>query len=83
MPSAPVVSDLKRQLQRAVFRLVVLIIAIDAIALAAYRWLDLAQATRNARFAFTVAWMIATLAVVLPTLWQVRVLRDRARRRRR
>jgi hypothetical protein len=75
-------SDLKRQLQRAVFRLVLLVVAVDALALGAYTWLDLAHATRNARFAFMVTWMVATLAVVLPTLWQVRVLRDRARRRR-
>lgn len=83
MPTGPRVSDLKRQLQRAVFRLVLLIVAIDALALGAYRWFDLAHATRNARFAFTVGWMIVTLAVVLPTLWHVRVLRDQARRRRR
>jgi fumarate reductase subunit D len=78
----PPSSDLKRQLQRAVFRLVLLVVVVDALALGAYRSLDLAHATRDARFAFTVAWMVATLAVVLPTLWRVRVLRDQARKRR-
>lgn len=81
--NTPPASDLKRQLQRALFRLVLLVVLVDALAIGAYYVFDLEHAARRPRFLFTIAWMALTLAVVLPIVKRVRELRNRARQQRR
>lgn len=75
-------SDLKRTLQRLLMRLVVLVIAIDVVAIGAYYLLDVEQQGRGVRLGFMIAWVAVTMLVVLPILQQLKAARAAARRRR-
>jgi hypothetical protein len=81
MPPSPSPSDLKRQLQRELLRLLLGVIAVHAVAIGVYYLLGFETRGRTARLLFTVAWVAATLAVVVPTIRRIKVLRARARRR--
>jgi hypothetical protein len=67
-------------LRRLVLRMVVLILLVDAIAIGIFHVANLEQAERNVRLAFTIGWTLVTLAIVLTSLRQIRMERNRIRR---
>ena len=75
-------ADLKRELQRALVRLILTVVAVDAVAIAAYYLLGLEERDRTARLLFTIVWVAATLAAVLPNVRRMRELRTASRRSR-
>jgi hypothetical protein len=81
MSSSPRPSDLKRELQRELLRLVLGVIAVHGIAIGAYYLLGFETRGRTPRLIFMITWVAATLAVVIPTIRRIKVLRARARRR--
>ena len=66
-------------LRSAVVRLVIGVVVLHAIAIAIYYLGDIALRPPSIRYAFFAAWMLLTLAVVLPGLQRIRVARTRAR----
>jgi hypothetical protein len=80
MPNPTPASDLKRQMQRELFRLVLSIVAVDAIAIVMYSLAGMDQRDRTTRLVFTVLWVAATLLVVVPGLRKMKRLRMRLRR---
>ncbi|HEX2450833.1 MAG TPA: hypothetical protein VHJ69_06820 [Gemmatimonadales bacterium] len=67
----------RRALRREVAVLVGLVIAVDAVAIALWLFTDLRHAGVRIQFLFTVAWTVATLAVVIVSLGKIRLLRRR------
>ena len=57
-------------------------VALDAVAIAAYFLAHIGQAPSRTRLAFTAAWMVATLLVVLVGLTRIRRARLDALNRR-
>jgi hypothetical protein len=53
------------------------VIAVDAVAIALWLFTDLRHAGVRIQFLFTVAWTVATLAVVIVSLRKIRLLRRR------
>ena len=74
-------ADAKREIRRHLLVMVVLVLLIDAIAVAVFATLGIERAPRDRKMAFTAVWTIATLAVVLNGLYRIRVVRNDARRR--
>ena len=74
-------SDLRRQLQRELMWLVLLILVVDAAAIGLYYLLGMEERARTPRLIFTIAWLASTLVVVVPRLQRIRALRNEARRR--
>jgi hypothetical protein len=66
-------------LRAAVLRLVISVVVLDAIAIAVYYAADIALRPTTVRYPFFAAWMLLTLAVVLPGLHRIRVARIRRR----
>lgn len=60
--------------------MIIWIALLDAVALAVYFLVPLEDASANVKMAFTLAWTLVTLAVVLLSLRQIRVERDWLRR---
>ncbi|MHB1223186.1 MAG: hypothetical protein ACYC2G_03950 [Gemmatimonadaceae bacterium] len=56
-------------------RMVVWVLAIDAVAIAAYYAGNLSRADERVRMIFTLAWSLATIAVVLTSLRRIRLAR--------
>ncbi len=56
-------------------RMVVWVLAIDAVAIGAYYAADLSRADERVRTIFTLAWSLATIAVVLTSLRRIRIAR--------
>jgi len=56
-------------------RMVLWVVAMDAIAIAIYYLADLAHADARARGVFTLAWSVATIVVVLTALRRIRLAR--------
>lgn len=56
-------------------RMVVWVLAIDAVAIAAYYAAHLSRANERVRTIFTLAWSLATIAVVLVSLRRIRLAR--------
>lgn len=75
-------ADLRRGIQRTLLRLILSVLAVDAVALAAYYLLGIGGRDRTARLLFTIVWVAATLAAVLPNVRRMRELRTTARRSR-
>ena len=67
-------------LRRLVLRMLGLILLVDAIAIGVFYVANLEQAERNVRLAFTIGWTLVTLAIVLTSLRQIRLERNRIRR---
>lgn len=76
-PARPAPSPLRHLL----LRMIVLVLLLDAAALAVYYLADVPLWPTAARTAFTVVWTAATLAIVIPLLLRVRRERDLIRRR--
>lgn len=68
-------------LKTAVIRLVVGIVILDAVAITTYYLADIPTRAPSVRRTFFAAWMILTLAIVLPGLHNVRTARARRLRR--
>ena len=66
-------------LRSAVLRLVISIVVLDAIAIAIYYLADIPLRPPSIRYPFFAAWMLLTLAVVLPGLHRIRGARIRRR----
>jgi hypothetical protein len=66
-------------LRSAVLRLVVSVLVLDAIAIAVYYLADISLRPTSIRYPFFGAWMLLTLAVVLPGLHRIRIARVRRR----
>jgi len=69
----------RARLQRAVLRLVVSVLVLDAIAIAAYVLLDIGDRSGRVQTTYVMGWVAVTLAVVLPGLSSVRAVRARTR----
>jgi hypothetical protein len=66
-------------LRSAVLRLVISVIVLDAIAIAIYYAAGIRLRPTSVRYPFFGAWILLTLAVVLPGLHRIRVARVRRR----
>ena len=66
-------------LRREVLTLVGLVLGADALFLAAYFLLHLADRSPGIRLAFTVGWTLVTLVIVLRSLGRIRAVRLRDR----
>ncbi len=66
-------------LRSAVLRLVMRIVVLHAIAIAVYYLADIPLRPTSIRYPFFGAWILLTLAVVLPGLYRIRVARVRRR----
>jgi hypothetical protein len=66
--------------RRLLLRMVLLVLALDAAAIAIYSLAGLEHATSGTRTAFTVGWTLLTLAIVAPSLRAIRRARLEARR---
>jgi hypothetical protein len=64
-------------LRSAVLRLVVSVVVLDAIAIAVYYIADIPLRPSSIRYPFLGAWILLTLAVVLPGLQRIRIARVR------
>jgi hypothetical protein len=62
--------------------MVVAVLVLEVVAIGAHRLLGIEARPRNVKLAFTAAWMLATLAIVLPSMQRIRTARLRARRTR-
>jgi hypothetical protein len=67
----------RRALRRELAVLVGLVVAVDLVAIAVWQLADLRRAGVRVQFLFTVAWTVATLAVVIVSLRKIRLLRGR------
>jgi hypothetical protein len=63
-------------IRKELFRMVALVVVIDAAAIVAHNYTRLREASPNAKIAFTVVWTLVTLAVVLTSLRRIRLARD-------
>jgi hypothetical protein len=79
MPASSRPSDLKRQLQRELLRLVLGVIAVHVVAIGVYYLLGFETRGRTPRLLFTIAWVAATLAVVVPTIRRIKLWRVKRR----
>jgi hypothetical protein len=73
-------NDLRRRMQRELMWLVLLIVVVDAVAIGAYHLLGMEQRSGTPRLLFTIAWVVATLAVVVPRMQRMKAMRAEARR---
>ncbi|HYD51570.1 MAG TPA: hypothetical protein VEA99_03040 [Gemmatimonadaceae bacterium] len=73
-------TDLRRRLQRELMWLVLGIVIVDALAIGAYSVLEMNGRAGGTRLGFTIAWVAATLAVVVPRLQRIKGLRAQVRR---
>lgn len=64
-------------MRRELAVLVGLVIAVDVLAVGVWLLADVRRAGPPVQFGFTVAWTVATLAVVVVSLRKIRVLRRR------
>jgi hypothetical protein len=76
----PIGSPASRKL---LLSMVVLVVALDAVAIGTYFAFGLSQRPNQVQMAFTVIWVMITLAIVFVYLHRIRQLRDAAVRRER
>jgi hypothetical protein len=76
----PPPTDIRRRMQKELMWLVLGILLVDAAAIGAYALLDMERQGQGTRLAFTAAWVLATLAVVVPRLQRIRRHRTELRR---
>lgn len=58
--------------RRLLFQMVLAVVVLDAAAIGLYTASGMATAGSNTRTAFTLVWMLATLAVVGTGMWRIR-----------
>jgi hypothetical protein len=63
-------------IRKELFRMVALIVVLDAAAVAGYHYTRLRDASANAKLTFTALWTAVTLVVVLTSLRRIRLARD-------
>lgn len=74
----PRVPDARRRaIRRELAVLVGLVIAVDVLAVAVWLLADIRRAGYQVQVFFTIAWTLATLAVVIVSLRKIRLLRRR------
>lgn len=61
--------------RRALLRMVILVVVLDAVAIGAYYAAHVARAPIKTQQVFTVVWILAVLAIVAPHLRAIRVAR--------
>lgn len=64
-------------MRRELAILVALVLAVDAVAIALWLLTGIRRAGPRAQLGFTVAWTVATLAVVVVSVRKIRLLRGR------
>jgi hypothetical protein len=69
--------------RKLLLTMVLLVVGLDAIAIALYYVLDLRSRANQVQMAFVVAWTMATLAIVLVFLHRIRQIRNAAAGRER
>ena len=67
----------RADIRRQVVVLVLLVLAVDAVAIALFYLLGLDEASTGVKLGFTALWTVATLAVVLTGLTRIRQARVR------
>lgn len=76
-PRVPVSDGRRRAMQRELAILIGLVLAVDAVAIALWLFTDIRRTGPEVQLAFTIAWTVATLAVVIISLRKIRQLRGR------
>jgi len=72
------VSDVRRRaMRRELAILIGLVLAVDAVAIALWLFTGIRRAGPQVQLGFTIAWTVATLAVVIVSLRKIRLLRGR------
>lgn len=74
------VTPLSSQLRHYLVRMVLAVVAVDAVALGLYYGFDVRSAAPRTQALFTGAWTLITLIVVLTGMTRIRAARTRARR---
>jgi hypothetical protein len=69
--------------RKLLLSMVLLVVALDAVAVGAYFTLGIARRENPVQMAFVVVWTMATLAIVVVHLHRIRQIRDAATGRRR
>ena len=64
-------------MRRELAILIGLVLAVDAAAIALWLFTGIRRAAPQVQLAFTIAWTVATLAVVIASLRKIRLLRGR------
>jgi hypothetical protein len=72
--TAPPTPDLAAA-RRALLRMVILVAALDAVAIGGYYAAHIARAPMKMQQGFTIVWVLAVLAIVAPNLRAIRVAR--------
>jgi hypothetical protein len=67
----------RRAMRRELAVLIGLVVAVDLLAVGVWWLADIRRAGRGLQLAFTIAWTVATLAVVTVSLRKIRLLRGR------
>jgi hypothetical protein len=75
-------ADTKREIRKHLMVMVALVLAIDAVAVAAFVALGIEDAPRDRKVMFTGAWTVLTLAAVMNGLYRIRMARNAALRMR-
>ena len=75
--------DPKREVRKHLMVMVALILAIDAVAVIAFRAMGIDEAPRDRKILFTGVWTLVSLAAVLNGLYRIRVARNIGARSRR
>ena len=73
-------TPLRRRLQHELLRMIMLVVALDSVAIFAFLITGMKARTGTPRIVFTTLWTVLTLAVVLSSLHRIRALRIQARR---
>jgi hypothetical protein len=76
-------ADPKREVRKHLMIMVALILAIDAVAIIAFRTMGIEAAPRDRKTAFTAVWTLLSVVVVLNGLYRIRLARNVGARRRR
>ena len=76
-------ADSKREVRKHLMIMVAAILAIDAVAILAFRALGIEDAPRDRRLLFTGVWTVLSLVVVLHGLYRIRMARNMSARSRR
>jgi hypothetical protein len=63
-------------IRKELFRMVALVVLLDALAIAGYHYTRLRDASADAKLTFTAVWTAVTLVVVLTSLRRIRLARD-------
>jgi hypothetical protein len=67
--------------QKEALTLLLMVVAVDAVFIAAYFMAGLRSASSGAKLTFTVVWTLATVAVVIRGLSRIRMVRGRRKPR--